>query len=67
MSKNTTTPTSPADQELTVKDISQHFQVRTELVREWLSSGKLRGYKLGKYWRTSWSAIDAFKSSCRGV
>ena len=67
MSKNTTTLTTSADQELTVDDVAQHFQVRRQKVREWLSSGKLRGYKLGKYWRTSWAAIDAFKSSCRGI
>ena len=45
---------------LTVEEISAYLRVAPNTVYRWCRSGKLRGIKIGKEWRISRPALDAF-------
>lgn len=43
----------PKDKFLTVEDIAEYLKVKPLTVRQMFRRGKLRGFKLGKSWRTT--------------
>ncbi len=45
---------------LTPADVANRLQVKERTVTEWLRTGVLRGYKIGKGWRTAAKDLDAF-------
>lgn len=44
----------------TVEDIAQMFGVKNTTVREWVSKGRIPGFKLGKRWFFQEEAIISF-------
>lgn len=48
------------DQLLTPDDVAYRLQRPVAEVRDWLRKEKLRGTKIGKSWRITWSALDDF-------
>lgn len=36
---------------LTPDQVAEHLQIKTATVQGWLRNGKLRGVKIGRYWR----------------
>ena len=52
--------------DLTVPEIARLFGRSPNTVRQWLESGKLQGYKLlGREWRVTRSAVEAFQREQR--
>lgn len=45
---------------LTIKDVAELFNVHTNTVRRWLRRGQLPGRQIGRSWRVSKAAIDAY-------
>lgn len=45
---------------LTPAQVADLCQVRTETVVDWLRTGKLPGYKLGRVWRVDPVALDTW-------
>ncbi len=45
---------------LTPTDVAKRLQVNERTVTQWLRKGLLRGYKLGKVWRTSADDLGTF-------
>jgi len=43
----------PKDKFLTVEDIAEYLKIKPLTVRQMFRNGKLRGFKLGKSWRTT--------------
>lgn len=43
----------PKDKVLTVEDIAEYLKLRPITVRQMFRNGKLRGFKVGKSWRTT--------------
>ncbi len=43
---------------LTPAQVAERFQVETQTVLSWLRTGKLRGAKIGRFWRIREEAID---------
>jgi len=41
------------DQYLTPKDVARIYSISEQTVKNWLRSGKLPGFKVGKVWRIS--------------
>lgn len=44
---------------LTVKDVARELHVHEETVKDWLRSGKLPGFKVGRDWRVRRESLDA--------
>ena len=44
---------------LTVKDVAQHWQLRPETIRRWISSGKLKASRLNRAYRLDWKDVWA--------
>ena len=44
---------------LTVKDVAQHWQLRPETIRRWISSGKLNASRLNRAYRLDWQDVWA--------
>lgn len=47
----------PKDKFLTVEDIAEYLKIKPLTVRQMFRNGKLRGFKLGKSWRTTESVF----------
>jgi len=45
------------------EQVSQMLSVKAITVREWIRTGKLKAYKIGKMYRIDQSQIDEFVSS----
>ena len=45
---------------LTLKEAARRLRVSVKTVKAWLYSGELQGYKAGRQWRITPSAIQAF-------
>ena len=45
---------------LTVEEAAAILKVRQNTVRDWLKTGKLKGYKVGRVWRLTEEAISNF-------
>ena len=39
------------DRYLTPREVAEIYQVKITTVREWLKSGKLKGFRIGGLWR----------------
>lgn len=55
---------------LVIDDIVDRYGVNEWTVRQWLTSGELRGYKLGKAWRidpADWEAFLRRRRDAAGV
>ncbi|MDW7729699.1 MAG: helix-turn-helix domain-containing protein [Bacillota bacterium] len=48
---------------LTVEEAAAILKVRENTVRDWLKSGKLKGFKVGRVWRLTEEAIAEFVES----
>lgn len=48
---------------LTVNQAAEMLNVLPSTVREWLKSGKLKGYKAGRVWRIHQEDLDKFLNS----
>ncbi len=48
---------------LTVRHIAEILSVKERTVRDWLMSGELKGYKIGKSWRVREEDLEAFLGS----
>jgi len=45
---------------LTVRDVAELLVVKERTVRDWLVSGELKGYKVGKSWRVREEDVEEF-------
>ncbi len=52
--------TKPQDKFLTLEQVADRLIVPPSTVRHWIVTGKLRGFKVGKYWRVRESDVDEF-------
>lgn len=55
----TDTPSAPESM-WTTQQIADAFQVTTETVRNWITSGQLKALKLGNEWRVPQSDLATF-------
>jgi excisionase family DNA binding protein len=55
--------TTASEKAFTLQAVATVLQVPFELAREWLESGKIKGYRLGGEWWVSWSDFEAFLES----
>lgn len=39
------------DKIYTVKEVADIFSISSETVRDWINTGKIKAFKLGKQWR----------------
>lgn len=45
---------------LTPAQVAELLQMETETVQGWLRTGRLKGIKIGRYWRIREEALDQF-------
>lgn len=51
------------EKEYTIRDVAQITGKHHKTIRNWLDSGDLQGYKLGKTWMIKHSKLEEFKNS----
>ncbi|GGA57868.1 hypothetical protein GCM10007416_33830 [Kroppenstedtia guangzhouensis] len=44
----------------TPEEVAEKLKIKTETVRRYLRTGKLKGAKLGKHWRVSEKQLEEF-------
>jgi excisionase family DNA binding protein len=54
---------SAAVRDLTVRDVATELSVSEQGVRHLLARGHLRGYQVGRRWRVTRAAVDAYKET----
>jgi len=52
------------DKFLTLQEVAEWLIVPPSTVRYWIVTGKLKGFKVGKYWRVREKDVKAFLDSC---
>lgn len=40
-----------------IKEVADHFKVSTKTIRNWVKDGRLKGFRVGREWRFTNSAI----------
>ncbi len=45
---------------LSIEDVAARLKIKPRTVLEWLRTGKLAGYKMGRIWRVDPADVDAF-------
>lgn len=53
----TTTPSQPLPQMLTVAELAKHLQVDRITIRRWIASGKIPAVKIGRSYRIPAEAV----------
>ena len=54
------------DTYLTVEEIAESLKMPIETIRVWLRNGKLKGIRIGKYWRVKETDFKDFIAEQRG-
>ena len=49
---------------LSTEEIAEGLGVQVDTVQRWLSSGKLKGTKIGRLWRVREEDLDKFIKGC---
>jgi len=57
-------PNQSQDRILTLEQVADWLIVPPSTVRHWIVMGRLKGLKVGKYWRVRERDVEAFLDSC---